>query len=69
MSDVASGGWSRTPGGQSRYDFYGGLMLAVVALVLLATSFLLRNPGQDFKRMAWEDLKLAKREYDARRTR
>ena len=32
-------------------------------------AFLLRNPGQDYKRMAWEDLKLAKREYDARRTR
>jgi uracil-DNA glycosylase len=30
---------------------------------------LLRNPGQEYKRMAWEDLKLAKREYDARRTR
>ena len=32
-------------------------------------AFLLRNPGQDYKRMAWDDLKLAKREYDARRTR
>jgi len=32
-------------------------------------AFLLRNPGQDYKRMAWEDLKLAKREYDQRRTR
>jgi uracil-DNA glycosylase len=32
-------------------------------------AFLLRNPGQDYKRMAWEDLKLAKREYDHRRTR
>jgi uracil-DNA glycosylase family 4 len=32
-------------------------------------AFLLRNPGQEFKRMAWEDLKLAKREYDQRRTR
>jgi uracil-DNA glycosylase family 4 len=30
-------------------------------------AFLLRNPGQDYKRMAWEDLKLARREYDARR--
>lgn len=27
-------------------------------------AFLLRNPGQEFKRMAWEDLKLARREYD-----
>ena len=32
-------------------------------------AFLLRNPGQDYKRMAWEDLKLARREYDTRRTR
>jgi DNA polymerase len=32
-------------------------------------AFLLRNPGQDYKRMAFEDLKLARREYDARRTR
>jgi uracil-DNA glycosylase family 4 len=32
-------------------------------------AFLLRNPGQDYKRMAWEDLKLAKREYDQRRSR
>ncbi len=27
-------------------------------------AFLLRNPGQEFKRMAWEDLKLARREYE-----
>ncbi|HEV8472082.1 MAG TPA: uracil-DNA glycosylase [Methylomirabilota bacterium] len=32
-------------------------------------AFLLRNPGQEYKRMAWEDLKLAKREYDRRRIR
>ena len=32
-------------------------------------AFLLRNPGQEFKRMTWDDLKLAKREYDQRRTR
>ena len=32
-------------------------------------AFLLRNPGQEYKRMTWEDLKLAKREYDQRRTR
>ncbi len=31
-------------------------------------AFLLRNPGQDYKRMAWEDLKLARREYDQRTT-
>ena len=32
-------------------------------------AFLLRNPGQEYRRMAWDDLKLAKREYDARKTR
>ena len=31
-------------------------------------AFLLRNPGQEYKRMAFEDLKLARREYDRRRT-
>ena len=42
------------------------------AAILIPTfhpAFLLRNPGQDYKRMAWEDLKLAKREYDQRRSR
>jgi uracil-DNA glycosylase family 4 len=41
------------------------------AAVLVPTfhpAFLLRNPGPEYKRMAWEDLKLAKREYDRRRT-
>jgi uracil-DNA glycosylase len=32
-------------------------------------AFLLRNPGPEYRRMAFDDLKLAKREYDARRTR
>ena len=32
-------------------------------------AFLLRNPGAEYRRMAWDDLKLAKREYDSRRTR
>ena len=32
-------------------------------------AFLLRNPGPEYRRMAWDDLKLAKREYDARRAR
>jgi len=32
-------------------------------------AFLLRNPGEEYKRMAWEDLQLARREYDSRRTR
>lgn len=27
-------------------------------------AFLLRNPGQEYKRMAWDDLKLAKREWE-----
>jgi DNA polymerase len=27
-------------------------------------AFLLRNPGESYKRMAWDDLKLARREYD-----
>jgi uracil-DNA glycosylase family 4 len=49
-----------------------GRMHAYGDAVLIPTfhpAFLLRNPGQDYKRMAWEDLKLAKREYDQRRTR
>ncbi len=32
-------------------------------------AFLLRNPGEEYKRLAWEDLQLARREYDKRRTR
>jgi DNA polymerase len=42
------------------------------AAVLIPTfhpAFLLRNPGEEYKRMAWEDLQLARREYDQRRTR
>jgi uracil-DNA glycosylase len=42
------------------------------AAVLVPTfhpAFLLRNPGPEYKRMAWEDLKLARREYDRRRRR
>jgi DNA polymerase len=42
------------------------------AAVLIPTfhpAFLLRNPGEEYKRMAWEDLQLARREYDKRRTR
>jgi DNA polymerase len=49
-----------------------GRIHAYGAAILIPTfhpAFLLRNPGQDYKRMAWEDLKLAKREYDQRRTR
>jgi uracil-DNA glycosylase len=32
-------------------------------------AFLLRGPGPEYRRMAWDDLKLAKREYDQRRTK
>lgn len=42
------------------------------SMVLIPTfhpAFLLRNPGQEFRRQAWEDLKLAKREYDRLRSR
>jgi uracil-DNA glycosylase family 4 len=49
-----------------------GRVHAYGAAVLIPTfhpAFLLRNPGQEYKRMAWDDLKLAKREYDQRRTR
>ena len=44
MSDVTSGGFSRSPEGQRRYDLAGGLVLAVAGLILLTTSFLVRNP-------------------------
>jgi putative tricarboxylic transport membrane protein len=45
MSDaVPSGGWSRSPDDQRRYDLVGGLVVAVLGLVLLATSFMLQNP-------------------------
>ena len=27
-------------------------------------AFLLRNPGPEYRRMAWDDLKLARREFD-----
>jgi DNA polymerase len=31
-------------------------------------AFLLRNPGPEYRRLAWEDLKLARREYDRLRS-
>lgn len=43
MSDVAST-LDRSPEEQRRYDFHGGIVLAVAGLLLLATSFMLRNP-------------------------
>ena len=49
-----------------------GLVHPYGSAVLIPTfhpAFLLRNPGQEYKRMAWDDLKLARREYDQRRTR
>jgi DNA polymerase len=29
-------------------------------------AFLLRNPGHEYRRMAWDDLKLARREWEQR---
>jgi len=49
-----------------------GRMHQFGSAVLIPTfhpAFLLRNPGQEYRRMAWDDLKLAKREYESRRTR
>ncbi len=43
MSDV-TGSLSRTPDEQKTYDFYGGMTLAVAGGILLATSFMVRNP-------------------------
>ena len=43
MSDV-SGDFARTPEGQRQYDLYGGVTLAVLGAILLATSFMVRNP-------------------------
>ena len=50
---------------RGRVHPYGGAVL----IPTFHPAFLLRNPGPEYKRMAWEDLKLAKREYDRRRTR
>jgi uracil-DNA glycosylase len=57
---------TRAPIGQlrGRVHPYGDAVLVPT----FHPAFLLRNPGQEYKRMAWEDLKLAKREYDRRRT-
>lgn len=44
-----------------------GRVYAYRGIVLVPTfhpAFLLRNPGDEYKRMAWDDLKLARREYD-----
>jgi uracil-DNA glycosylase len=50
---------------RGRVHPYGGAVL----IPTFHPAFLLRNPGQEYKRMAWEDLKLARAEYDRRRTR
>ena len=42
------------------------------SMVLVPTfhpAFLLRNPGPEYRRLAWDDLKRAKHEYDRLRTR
>jgi DNA polymerase len=48
---------------RGRVHQYGGLVL----IPTFHPAFLLRNPGQEYKKMAWDDLKLARREFDARR--
>jgi DNA polymerase len=45
---------------RGRVHPYGGALLVPT----FHPAFLLRNPGQEYKRMAWEDLKLARRELD-----
>ena len=45
---------------RGRIHLYGSAVL----IPTFHPAFLLRNPGQEYKRMAWEDLKLARREYD-----
>ena len=41
---MSDGTWSRSPEAARRYDLYGGLTLAVLGLILFATSFMLQNP-------------------------
>ena len=41
---MSDGAWSRTPEAARRYDLFGGLTLAVLGLILFATSFMLQNP-------------------------
>jgi DNA polymerase len=50
---------------RGRVHAFGGAVLVPT----FHPAFLLRNPGPEYKRMAYEDLKLARREYDERRTR
>jgi putative tricarboxylic transport membrane protein len=45
MSDATpSGEWSRSAAAKTKYDFVGGIILACMGVVLLATSFMLQNP-------------------------
>lgn len=41
------------------YPYHSGVLVPT-----FHPAFLLRNPGESFKRMAWDDLKLARREHD-----
>jgi len=50
---------------RGRLHEFGGAVLVPT----FHPAFLLRNPGQEYRRMAFDDLKMAKREYDARRSR
>ena len=45
---------------RGRVHLYGSIVLVPT----FHPAFLLRNPGPEYKRLAWEDLKLARREYD-----
>lgn len=49
-----------------------GRVLPYHSIVLIPTfhpAFLIRNPGPEYRRLAWADLKLAKQEYDRLRSR
>lgn len=45
---------------RGRVHAYG----SVVLVPTFHPAFLLRNPGPEYRRLAWEDMKLARREYD-----
>jgi DNA polymerase len=50
---------------RGRLHPFGGAVL----IPTFHPAFLLRNPGKEYRVMAFDDLKLAKREYDNRRTK
>ena len=62
---VSSARASRSGKLRGRVHPYGSAVL----IPTFHPAFLLRNPGEEYKRMAWEDLQLARREYDRRKTR